>query len=297
MESKAKIDRSLRKSDSEDAHVRLVLDLVGPFVVHSCLNMVKIHAPQCTAHHANILTDSNDVSLLGISPPPSNVNNGGFVYTLTGPTAGQNYLYPDNLLVVDKPIESPKGKNCHLILEAPIPEKMVCLVPEQIWIQRNGAGHWLHNAPQSDIVNGPYARGLRFIYSDCPTPPKITLGGTPKSFPSGSQSVTALDRCRGELDCLHFEALGFDPKQYHATLRFADFNTTNDDSHQDAYNCFQSMRALIEDSCTWRVDFDDLFNDSNKKSIGKKSNPLTLLQHGGAHPVDCAAAILVTTAK
>ena len=72
---------------SEDTPPRLILDLIGPFVVHFCEGIARIHAPLCVDHHANILTDTNDIPLYGLpAPAPVDGYAKGFIYELTGPT-------------------------------------------------------------------------------------------------------------------------------------------------------------------------------------------------------------------
>jgi hypothetical protein len=65
----------------------LVLDLIGPFVVHFTGGMARIHAPLCLDHHANIQTDDDDIGVYGlIAPAPQAGYPEGFTYRMTGPT-------------------------------------------------------------------------------------------------------------------------------------------------------------------------------------------------------------------
>ena len=62
---------------SEDGPKRLILDLMGPFVVHFHNDVARIHAPLCVDHHANILTDTDDISLDGLpTPAPADGHHG-----------------------------------------------------------------------------------------------------------------------------------------------------------------------------------------------------------------------------
>jgi hypothetical protein len=156
---------------------------------------------------------------------------------------------------------------------------MVPLLAEQIWIHKNKAGIWVNSVDKDhDIVNEDRARGLRFIYSACPQVPVIKLLEHPE-VPCGE--------VKSDLKSLDARALGFDPAQYHITLRFASNSVSGDEHHEDAYNCFQEMRALIPEASTWRVDFADSTN-----SVNTKKGPFQLAHHGGSHPTDCGAAVL-----
>jgi hypothetical protein len=275
---------------------RLILDLIGPFVVHFCNGIARIHAPLCLDHHANILTDSNDISLYGLlAPAPSSGYPTGFTYELSGPDANGprapkgefNCLKPEfclnasELLVLNKVQKPIDAKLCHLLLRAPRPNRMIPLHAEQIWIHRRDSDIWVNTAkksgPDSDIVDESRARGLRFIYSACSSVPDIQLVDCPKSTSEDAKSAIET-----ELDNLNPDARGFDPKQYHITLRFASNSTSPDEYHEDAYDCFHEMRRLIPETLRWRVDFDELV----------KKGSLSIEHHGGSNPVDCGALIM-----
>ena len=157
---------------------------------------------------------------------------------------------------------------------------MVPLLPEQIWIHQHCATIWVNTvAPGSEIVDEDRARGLRFIYSACPHEPAIH----PLQFPE-----LACEELESAFNGLDAKALGFVPPQYHMTLRFASNSTSPDEHHEDAYNCFQEMRILIPGASTWRVDFSD-----STDPVVLRREDLFLLNHGGSHPSDCGAAVLV----
>jgi hypothetical protein len=255
---------------------RLVLDLIGPFVVHFTGGMARIHAPLCVDHHANIQTDNDDIGVYGlIAPAPQTGYPEGFTYSMTGPAAKAGKpacLTPERLLMIPMKLAAMKSTNSHSVMEVPVPNTMVPLLPEPIWIHRNGSSAWLNADPGTpEIVCSQRARGLRFIYADCPAAPSIKLMKQPKSPTPVPADFTPENS----------DTLGLDPSQYHITLRFQSNGTSPDEHHEDAYNCFQQMRSLIPGASVWRVDFDD-------------SQPAIQPRHrSGPVPVDCGAAILV----
>jgi hypothetical protein len=277
------------KNPSEDAP-RLILDLIGPFVVHFCEGIARIHAPLCVDHHANILTDTNDIPLFGLpAPAPVDGYPKGFIYNLTGPIAhvakfncldSKFCSTPENLLILDKSLDPIDARECHLVLHAPRPDAMVPLLPEQIWIHQHSPGIWVNTlSKHPEIVDEDRARGLRFIYSTCPAKPAINA----LQFPE-----VACEELESIFKDLDAEALGFCPFQYHIVLRFASNSTSPDEHHEDAYNCFQEMRTLIPGASRWRADFSD-----STDPVVLKREDIYLLNHGGSHPTDCGAAVLV----
>jgi hypothetical protein len=257
----------------------LALDLLGPFVVHFCEGAVRVCAPLCTDHHANILTDANDISLLGLTEPvPIDGFPTGYIYCLEAgdatPRDATKCHFTDlsKLLIATLHLDPIPAQNCHLVFRVPVPDNIVPLVPETIWIHRNGASTWVNS--NSDIASGVRARGLRFIYSKCLAPPKITLCQQPRS---------SLDAPQPPLNTLQAEALGLDPPFYHITLRFASNSASPDEHHEDAYRCFYTMRTLIPHASQWRVDFDD----------SAATGVLTVNSLSGPHPLDCLAAVLI----
>jgi hypothetical protein len=264
------------KKQSQSQSKPLVLDLIGPFVVHFTGGMARIHAPLCLDHHANIQTDDDDIGVPGLIAPAPQVGFAeGFTYRMTGPTpkAGKcDCLTPERLLIVTVKLAAQKSTNCHSVMEVPTPNTMVPLLPEPIWIHRNGSGAWVNADPGTpDIVSSQRARGLRFLYLDCPATPAIKLMKQPKSPSPWNPDFTPENS----------DALGLDPAHYHITLRFQSSGTSPDEHHEDAYNCFQEMRTLIPEANMWRVDFDD-----SQTAIQPR-------HHGGPVPSDCGAAIIV----
>jgi len=264
------------KKQSAGQAKRLVLDLIGPFVVHFTGGMARIHAPLCLDHHLNIQTDDDDIGAPGlIAPAPQAGYPEGFTYRMVGPTpkAGKcDCLTLERLLIVTMKLAAQKSTNCHSVMEVPNPNIMVPLLPEPIWVHRNGSGAWVNAEPGTpDIVSSQRARGLRFIYADCPAEPNFTLVKQPKTTPAYNPDFTP-ENC---------DALGLDPAHYHITLRFQSDGTSPDEHHEDAYNCFQAMRTLIPEANMWRVDFDD-----SQTGIQPR-------HHGGPLPSDCGAAIIV----
>jgi hypothetical protein len=268
---------------SEDESMRLVLDLIGPFVVYFTGARAKIHAPLCVDHNANILTDSDDIALAGsmLLPRPAGGYKEGFIYHLEGPTGSDDKckcLRPEQLLLVSPKPDAVDPLQCHLVINIPNPNIMVPLLPDLVWMHRNGAKIWVNTAdPKNpDIVQENRARGLRLIYYDCPAQPNIQLIKQRNSTSPFELGIGFTPP--------HPEALGLDPPHYHITLRFASGGTSPDEHHEDAYNCFQTMRSLIPGAGQWRVDFDDSPADQPGAN---------LLRKGGPMPVDCGAMVLV----
>lgn len=307
-------DKELTLEHNPSMKPALVADLVGPFLVHFVDDIVRVHAPMCTDHHANILTDHDDISLHGIladcqtycsstSHPPQT----GYVYALTGPVgnpgpcAGLDGSH-QQCLVLKSSKQKITVKNetfCHLVFELPKPDQIFPLIPEQIFIHKNDAPIWLDpsspkkpvtksgEAETGDYFSGSYARALRFVYLNCPAKPQVEV----QRF--GNEKPPA-----GFLDELNkgdgFDTVGFDSPKYYFTLRFASNSTTPDNNHQDAYNCFQTMRQLIPETLQWRVDFDNAYLSSTMiKKATRSPHNLNLFMHGGPNPVDCNAAVLV----
>lgn len=285
-------DLDMEIKSGHRSKTRLIVDLVGPFVVHFVQGIVKVHVPLCADHHANILTDRNDVALPGIaSPPPAGEDPPSeFVYHLETPEDFHGHKgrcggdTSTELLVIKKGIDSIPASKCHIVFKLPNPDEILPLVPERVFIHRNNADIWFDSQPDPDIVNSNSARALRLIYGDFGSkPPKVVLEH-PKSG--------AFATLQTSLEKLQFDACGYRPHQYHFTLRFASSGTVQDNNHEDAYNCFQTMRTLIPKTLFWRVDFEDLFAETIKvkKELDQR---MALLHHGGPTPVDCNAALLI----
>jgi len=289
------VSKSSRKADPDSASRPLVMDLIGPFVIHFCERMVRIHAPICDGHFANILTDYNDLPLSGLTAAVTTTSTGicGFVYGFAAgasPDPGScDPSQTDKTLLLNLNMKPIDKERCHLVFEAPLPDNLYPLVTEWTWIHNNDANACLD--PSNEVVQGDYARGLRLIYSSCRTNPKIE----PRQFESqelAAQLAVGLSLCT--LNC---DAIGFDPPHYHLSLRYASANQTLDVNHEDAYSCFQRMRSLVADAYRWRVDFDDSIAPIAKCLEGKSdigpAYGANVLSLSGAHPVDCLAPVLV----
>lgn len=294
-------EQDVMHNDIEKPKVPLYLDLVGPFLVHFVDRQVRVHAPMCIDHHANVLTDSDDVSLygLGTSTPPPGCSPRGFVYGFKNGTGPADYEggcgglddQHSGYLVVKSKIDPIAVSSSQLVFKLPRPNAIVPLVKERLFVHRNNAIVWLDpdrdlasDGTPTDCINGLYARALRFIYYNTISQPVIELCNCP-DLPEISLQKT--------LDRVNPLALGFDPHFYHLTLRFASTTAEPDDNHEDAYRCFQTMRGLYPDTLPWRADFDDIYGGGGDPAkIFARQNP-ALLVHGGPHPVDCSAAIMV----
>ena len=102
----------------------LMFDLMGPFVVHFCNRQVRISAPLCADHFANILTDSNDIPLDGLSTPTF----AGRTYDSIPSSIPGCLLTPctisPNVLVVDQTCEvAIPQQTTHLLMTAPAPDR------------------------------------------------------------------------------------------------------------------------------------------------------------------------------
>lgn len=281
-----------RKSGNADLNPQrgtpaaLLFDFIGPFVTHFKKGndlypgTVYVYAPLCPGHHANLITDTNDFSLFGLSTPASS-DEEGYVYRFSDKNApagvARFYCEGDHykkLLLVEFDGEPKSEKACHLMFEVPCPDQIVPLHSEQVWIHRNGATQWVSNPEASEplIVNSPRARGLRFIYRSCSSNPIVENTCYPNGKPTDFMGFDATT--------LGFPA-GSDPAPYTMTLRFASNSSTPDEHHEDAYNCFQTMRDLMnpDDFYLWRVDFDD--------TTRTLTDTLT-----GPTPRDCGASVL-----
>ena len=267
----------------------LTLDLIGPFVVHFCDGAARIHAPLCDNHHANLLTDSNDIPLYGLTEQGSK----GWVYGFEDPTAPHpapkfKRLEDQKMLVMSHTRGKIPENQCHLLLWIPCPDKVVPLLTEQIWIHRGGANGdnhhavWGLNQDHPNIVDSRRARGLRFIYNKCSKEPSVKLVSKPDTNP-GAGLTPPTKPPEPDFSLFSARTLGYG-EHYSITLRFASNQVTPDDYHQDAYCCFRKMRDLIHDTHRWRVDFDDT-------SAVVKVPPTE--QISGPHPKDCHASILV----
>jgi hypothetical protein len=288
---------------------RLVVDLVGPYVVHFMRDCVNVYAPLCVSHFANVLTDVNDIPLKGLNPPApaDGFPSPGYKYELQfgsgfkanggrcgGLDDGHNeclVLKPDQAFA---PVHS---KNCNMIFKFPKPDQLFPLMPEWVFIHKGNSNHWLdpdkdpsknceqHKSNQSQYFFGRYARALRFIYLNCGSDLTLEVLSVPKGIDK--------KKIQDSLSGFHPATVGFDLDTYHFTLRFASNGPEPDDNHQDAYNCFQTMRTLVYDTSAWRVDFDDLHVLGANVASEVLKGPWRFLNHSSNPPVDCHAAVLI----
>lgn len=256
----------------------LIFDLVGPFVVQFKQGSGKkpgtayVSAPLCDNHHANILTDSDDVFVPGNGDSAKGKYVYGFVDS-NSPKGSPRYKFADpvhekQLLIVPfdcAPLEG-KSTECHLVLKIPCPDYIIPLHAERVWIQKNTAKNcWVTYEDRPDIVEKERARGLRFIYQDCPTMPEIRVPKMGKEFSSQTIGISRAPH-------------------YSMTFRYADTGEWSP-GQADAYSCFRNARSMWSPDATgcdlseWRVDYDDL---EHFRTEG-----------GGPRPRDCAAALIV----
>ena len=280
----------------------LVFDVIGPFAIQfeegksGKEGRAIICAPLCFDHHANLLTDCDDVSVNGQTS-----DEGGLVYRFTegqAPKGAVRFPRPtgrDIFRVKYKAAKSPGGIDpddiadyCHLVFEVPMPNRIEALRPELSWVHRNGSDVWVIDEdreptsecskPEPDkIVNSKRGRGLRLIYNECCEPPDFDLPQGPKTLPAGLTAATrGFPVGKGDLI----------PAYYSITLRFAASHATGD-GVDDAHSCFETMRRMLDSYgkvkyfSQWRADFTE------------PSVDLVVATVGGPHPRDCGAMVLV----
>lgn len=288
-------EKHASESKELDRSQPLILDFIGPYVVHfhqdiasdASTRIARIHAPQCPDHHANLLTDSNDASM----EPNVATDNVYRFKEKTAPVGADCYACPEakQLLLMSTDLVPIDKGQCHLILEVPFPNRIVPLIPETIFIHSAKATNVISNPDSGDsgtgcIVNSSRARGLRFIYNKCASKPVL------EQIPLPDQFI--------DLKNVEPEAQGFDCwfPHYHMTVRFASNNTSTDEHHEDAYSCFQQLRTMLDtttgmknkaylDTISWKVDFAPAIPRLKR---GPHTENLT-----GKHPVDCLAGAVV----
>jgi hypothetical protein len=273
-------------STSEDKPKPFILDLIGPFIFqfkhgkhkNKSAGQAIIYAPQCEGHYANILTDSNDISLPGLPTPG---RGKGYIYEFEKDSpVGACQCDCENeeqvLLLNQESSIVAEPSHYHLQLHIPCPDCIVPLRPEIVWIHKSEASKtWVRNPDSKDkcVVNSKRARGLRFIYKNCQKEPKLHSRESP-----GGENVPVYDTSysadvRGTL-------IRQGLPHYTMTLRFASTHAALG-GQLDAYQCFQTMRTLLSDTKKWRVDYD-------QPDPGTPGENLS-----GHHPSDCGAAVMV----
>jgi hypothetical protein len=299
-------------SAKKEPNYPLIFDLYGPFVLNlhkpndrGAGGSVTIYAPLCEDHHANLLTDQDDISLCGLQPPPplpcgSKPSKdkhplGPFRYHLRGPVSSEHASKCDphmnrQLLRVYYPSKSGAAFQSpptpfHFMMTAALPNYIMPLRPEQVWIHSNDCSTWITAGCQDDttitkhdpkcIVDSHRARGLRFIYEKSDYP-KVHFEGPNGTTVPGLDELNASTRLAGSLIASH----------YSMTLRYAGVHSESSsssvsDSEADAYSCFQSMRQLYPELADWRADF----TNQNAKELNEMV--------GGTNPHDCFAPPIV----
>jgi hypothetical protein len=294
----------------------LIFDIVGPFVVQfrqgdKCSpGSAIICAPLCVDHHANILTDSDDISLCGLSSPVATSNRGkGYVYKFAGgtePTGASSFAPPKSKAILRVKYQprlkyglqaSAIATKCHFAMVVPVPNEVVPLRPEWIWMHRNYASQdsWVIDKDNAEyphqqdskkdpdnIVHSLRGRGLRLIYHECKKHPKFTTA----DYPAKGDTTDFSGLCAKTQGFPVGSGAGKLSPYYYITLRFGALHATSD-GLEDAHSCFQTMRALFDTSdassefSRWRVDF------AHPPVAVSQLDSLT-----GQRPRDCGAAVL-----
>lgn len=277
-----------KTDSSKDIPFQFSIDLNGPFILHRNKGGIMIYAPPCPDHFGNLLTDTNDVPIYALpqDPPP---DGKGWAYTLEFTSGGPgncSYSDPTKLVKVTAQLPQIPASTCSFVFSAPLPDVIVPLHPEPIWLHKgNATKRWVDNPTCSggDVVKDDRARGLRLIFTNCTGEPSITFAGQGGTEPQPDFSK------------VDFSSVGMGQGYKSMSLRFAANRATADDHEQDAYICFQTMRQLVSatdpsnwDIHLWRVDFDN--SDDKSLSCAKT---FCLLNKTGRHPNDCGALALV----
>ena len=265
----------------------LILDLNGPFVLHLKRDRVNIHAPVCSDHYGNLLTDHEDVSLYGLTTPVASQSNSakGWEYRLSFKSkrsTGACSCDPKEVLKITQPMTGISAIHCNFVFEAPLPDEIVALQCEHVWMHQNGVKEWVDypTGGKGSIVDDKRARSLRLIYKHCLEKPKIETISHPDDVD---------DNDTPKFENINYWTIGIHPRYRSLSLRFAANRATADEHHEDAYNCFRDLRMLVaaSDSSSWhihkwRVDFDNTDVPS-----------FQIVNRTGKHPVDCGAMALV----
>jgi len=170
-------------------------------------------------------------------------------------------------------------------MTVPVPNKILSLRPEQVWIHANDSSRWLTSGCQDDpnvnpdykcMVKSVRARGLRFIYDTCQGQPKLTLNTPfPRDYP-----ICATTRGIG--------SGGIITPHYSMMLRYAALHSSSEsdgfDPYADAYSCFQHLRTLVPALSQWRADF--VAPASSGSVIIPRDN-------SGPNPHDCLSPNLI----
>jgi hypothetical protein len=288
--------RNSRSASSTNDHgdigsAPLILDVVGPFVIQfrrgHGQGTAIIMAPPCRDHHANLLTDRDDISVAG----------GGSVYKFRrghAPTGAKWYAPPRTNDIFRVLFDSAAGtrdgerngfhRKCHATFNVPMPNRIVALRPEVSFVYRNNTKVWVMDRDDKPTNNGAFdpdhvvnsrrGRGVRFVYDRCDAPPDFDLG---------EEESAGLDAKTRGFPLLDEKF----PFYYSITISFRALHLA-DDGADDAHECFQTMRAMFDpprgicEFSQWRADFAD-----------PPANTLQLEHLGGDRPHDCGSVVMV----
>jgi hypothetical protein len=288
-----------------DAIQPLIFDIIGPTIIHLYRNedgviKVGVYAPPCEDHHANLLTDSNDVSMEPIDPMMDSITYKFSKHDAPTPAHSFKLNSSKDVLLISDPRSPVDPDECHMVLSLPCPDQIWPLIPEHVWIHQGPSTVFVDNPdpdkglgskndpPYKNIVNSHRARGLRLAYYTCNGNPELVQ--TP--LPDNPVNLN-----------VHSDAVGFhaDPinlPHYHMTVRFASNRASDDEHHEDAFNCFAALRNTLDnmpsrsdgskfDTCKWRVDFSDI---PTKSGLSREEFLFTV---SGKRPNDCGSQTMV----
>jgi hypothetical protein len=227
----------------------LEINFHGPIVFRLCKDVAWAYLPKCEDHYCNILTDTND-----ISPKRRRI------FEVLGPKSAPTKSGGEGSPMVERKWnwgEGPRPEKCYCIFKLPSPDRIFGLRGEYVKI----------DIPGEQGLEGNYARGLRFYYSECSVAPTII----PQDGAAAGDLHKFCAKYWGHSDLYQTEI------RYHDTKR----QPTIDHHHRDAMKCSRSMRKLFPPCDKWKVNFEP-----------PKKEGLAILI-GGKHPVDCGANLLV----
>jgi hypothetical protein len=225
----------------------LIVDFHGPIAFRFATDWAWAYVPYCDDHTGNLLTDTEDVPL-----------RTNATYVLAGPTPGQKTQIggPPAVLVDWKETNGniPQNKDCYCIFQLPRPDYIYGLRPEWVSITKvNGV-----------VMEGKYARGLRFYYSNSKNPTMTYLAFHAACLPPAADV------------------------KYRIEINYRDTNNEVDpeDPYEDAGLCSKSMRKLFPPLDKWTVSFDPPKPAAAKLLRPKVHGIMTTPGPGGS---DCGA--------
>jgi hypothetical protein len=240
----------------------LEVNFHGPIAFRLCKHVAWAYLPLCENHRCNILTDVNDLSPYKFQ-----------VYAIKGPTEGETQVAKEPAVVKWKWAwgDGPKPGECYCIFRLPSPDVICGLRAE--WAE-------ISTSDGPIFEGAEYARGIRFHYKHCDKEPMISsVGGKSKS---DFTDFTAKYYGHGD--------------NYQVEIRFHDikYQSTLDHHHRDAMKCSRKMRRLFPPLDKWKVNFEKPKHQPSDPHPVDRSGGGTV-QHGGPHPVDCGANVIVLT--